>query len=313
MRQFRASASHWTAAEGGAAPHRAPSPMRLARRRGETRTEQQLREHYLIERELADRLRRAPRAERRALYSELYDELFRRVPHHPMLKGAGHAQRQREIERQLAFLRRFLTRESVFVEIGAGDCALAMRAASLVRQVYAIDVSEQITRGVEPPGNFRLILSDGCSIPVPEGSVDVAFSDQLMEHLHPEDATEQLHNIHRSLAPGGIYLCITPNRLYGPCDISAYFDEIATGFHLREYAARDIRRLFAGAGFAELRFYARVRGRYLRIPYVAIAALESVLGALPRSLRKPLLDTAPMRALLELRIAAIKPSKEASR
>lgn len=274
--------------------------------RGEARTEQQLREHYLVERELADRLRRAPRSERRALYSEVYDELFRRVPHHPMLQGAGLAPRQRDIAHQLRFLRRFLTRESVFMEIGPGDCALAMHVAPLVKQVYAIDVSEQLTRGVVPPANFKLILSDGCSIPVPEGSIDVAFSNQLMEHLHPEDAREQLHNIHRSLAPGGIYLCITPNRLYGPCDISVYFDEVATGFHLREYTARDLRALFAGAGFAEVRFYARVRGRFLRCPCWAIAALESTLGALPYSLRKPLADTAPMRALLELRVAAIK-------
>lgn len=283
MRQFRTSASH-----------------------GETRTEQQLLEHYLIERELADRLRRAPRSERRALYSELYDELYRRVPHHPMLQGTGVAPRHGEIARQLRFLRRFLTRDSVFLEIGAGDCALAMRAASLVKQVYAIDVSEQITRGIAPPGNFQLILSDGCSIPVPESSIDVAFSDQLMEHLHPEDAREQLRNIYRTLAPGGTYICITPNRLYGPCDISTYFDEIATGFHLREYTARDIRQLLASAGFAEVRFYARVRGRFLRCPYGAIAVLESALGALPYSLRKPLAGTAPMRALLELRVAAIK-------
>jgi hypothetical protein len=31
-----------------------------------------------------------------------------------------------------------------------------------------------------------------------------------MEHLHPEDAFEQLRNIIRALAPGGRYVCITP-------------------------------------------------------------------------------------------------------
>jgi SAM-dependent methyltransferase len=274
--------------------------------RGEPRTEQQLREHYLVERELADRLRRAPRSERRVLYSEVYDELFRRVPHHPMLQETGHAPRPSNIARQLRFLRSLLSRDSVFMEIGPGDCALAVHVASLVKQVYAIDVSEQITRGVAPPANFKLILSDGCSIPVPEGSVDVAFSDQLMEHLHPEDATEQLHNIYRSLAPGGIYLCITPNRLYGPCDISAYFDEVATGFHLREYTARDMRQLLIGAGFADVRFYAGASGRFLRCPYWVIAVLESALGALPPALRNRIADTKLMRALLGLRVAAIK-------
>jgi len=285
---------------------RARLRMRVAPARGETRTRQQLREHYLIERELADRLRSAPRSQRGALYSELYDELFRRVAHHPMLHAGDHPQREHEIARALCFVRSFLSNESVFMEIGAGDCALALRAALLAKQVYAIDVSEEITRSVVPPGNFRLILSDGCSTPVPEGGIDVAFSNQLMEHLHPEDAREQLRNIYRSLAPGGIYLCITPNRMYGPHDISVHFDEIATGFHLREYTARDIRKLFVDAGFAEVRFYASARGRFLRCPYWAIAALESALGALPCSLRKRLADTRPLRAVLGLWVAAIK-------
>jgi len=285
---------------------RARLRMRVAPARGETRTKQQLREHYLIERELADRLRSAPRSERGALYSELYDELFRRVAHHPMLHAGDHPQREHEIARALCFVRSFLSNESVFMEIGAGDCALALRAALLAKQVYAIDVSEEITRSVVPPGNFRLILSDGCSTPVPEGGIDVAFSNQLMEHLHPEDAGEQLRNIYRSLAPGGIYVCITPNRMYGPHDISVHFDEIATGFHLREYTARDIRKLFVDAGFAEVRFYASARGRFLRCPYWAIAALESALGALPCSLRKRLADTRPLRAVLGLWVAAIK-------
>ena len=300
------SVSHATPPEGGAMQDRARLRMRVAPARGETRTRQQLREHYLIERELADRLRSAPRSERGALYSELYDELFRRVAHHPMLHAGDHPQREHEIARALCFVRSFLSNESVFMEIGAGDCALALRAALLAKQVYAIDVSEEITRSVVPPGNFRLILSDGCSTPVPEGGIDVAFSNQLMEHLHPEDAGEQLRNIYRSLAPGGIYVCITPNRMYGPHDISVHFDEIATGFHLREYTARDIRKLFVDAGFAEVRFYASARGRFLRCPYWAIAALESALGALPCSLRKRLADTRPLRAVLGLWVAAIK-------
>jgi hypothetical protein len=38
--------------------------------------------HYRIERELADRLRRASKSERRHLYTEVYNELFVSVPNH---------------------------------------------------------------------------------------------------------------------------------------------------------------------------------------------------------------------------------------
>ena len=286
--------------QGGHAP-------RNDQRTGDTRTREQIQEHYLIERELADRLRLSPRPQRRGLYCEVDDELFRRVPHHPQLKGVDRGARQREIDGMIGLLRGFLTPSTVLMEIGAGDCALAIHAAPMVKEVHAIDVSEQITQGVSSPANFRLVLSDGCNVPVPEGSIDVAFSNQLMEHLHPDDALDQLHNIHRSLAPGGIYICITPNRLHGPHDVSKHFDHVATGFHLLEYTARDIRRLFETAGFANIRFYAGARGMFLRVPYWLIALVEAGLSALPPAYGRLIARSGPMRALLGLRVAAARP------
>src|SRR3712207_8321428 len=64
------------------------------------------------------------------------------------------------------------------------------------------------------------------------------FRSQLMEHLHPEDAAEQLANIARALAPGGVYVCVTPNRLYGPSDISMYFDDVRSEEHTSELQSR---------------------------------------------------------------------------
>jgi SAM-dependent methyltransferase len=281
-----------------------PKALRVPIARGELRDEAQLREHYQIERELADRLRCAGREERRRLYALLYDELYRRVPHHPMNRPQ-HG-RALGVERDAAFLRRFLRPSSVFMEIGAGDCALSCLLAADVRRVVAIDVSGEIMRLAPPAANVERVLSDGTSIPVPPGSVDVAFSDQLMEHLHPDDAAEQLRNIYRSLAPGGTYVCITPNRLYGPRDISGYFDDVATGFHLREYAAAELRALFRSTGFSRLRFYAGARGWFVPMPSPVLLAAEAALGALRPGARRRLAGAAPVRALLGLRVAAIK-------
>jgi SAM-dependent methyltransferase len=273
---------------------------------GERRSEAQLREHYLVERELADRLRRAGRDERRALYPLLYDELFRRVPNHPMNRPKLYG-RARGVERDVAFLRRLLRPTDVFLEIGAGDCALSCAVARLVRRVVAVDVSEEMMRtAVTPPANVERVLSDGTSIPVGRESVDLAFSDQLMEHLHPDDAVEQLKNIHRALKPGGTYVCITPNRLYGPRDISGYFGDVAAGFHLREYTARELRDLFRAAGFRRARFYVGARGWFLPAPSPAVFAAERTLGRLPGRARRRIADTAPVRALLGLRVAAVK-------
>jgi SAM-dependent methyltransferase len=266
--------------------------------------------HYRIERELAGRLRHAPRAERRALYTEVYQELFQRVPEHPQLRAraefASLARRHREVERQVGFLVPLLKRGDVFMEVGAGDCALAVAMTAHARKVLAIDVAEDIVRKKGLPDNFQLILSDGCSIPVPPCSVQLAFSDQLMEHLHPDDAVAQLAEIQRSLAPGGRYVCITPNKLYGPSDVSGHFDAVASGLHLREYSAEELAALLKEAGFGKVSFYAGARGVYRRMPYSLVSLLEKALKAIPGKAGRRIARFAPMRALLGLRVVAEK-------
>src|SRR5688572_17260472 len=184
--------------------------------RARPRTPDRVKTHYLVEREIADRLRKAgSREERRAIMSTMYQELFERVPDHPRLlvRPDAPAERARDVDWNFAQLKPYLRPGCTFLEVGAGDCVLARRVAPIAGQVYAVDISDQ-TLGLPLPSNVSLVISDGCSIDVPEGSVDVAFSDQLMEHLHPDDAREQLANIRRALKPGGTYVCITPNRLY---------------------------------------------------------------------------------------------------
>lgn len=271
------------------------------------RSPERLRAHYRVERKLADRLRRAPDAEaRRRIFATMYDDLFRAVPDHPRLRARSEAlaERARDVDWDLAQLRPYLETGCTFLEVGAGDCALSTRVAEGARTVYAVDISDQAARPLPP--NVRLVVSDGTSIPIPPGSVDLAFSDQLMEHLHPDDARLQLANIHRALRPGGVYFCITPNRLYGPSDISAYFDDEARGFHLREYSLREIVAILREAGFPGMRTYVGARGFFIRFPRVLLVALEAALETLPAKMRRRIAGTKPMRALLGIRIAAVK-------
>lgn len=214
-----------------------------------SRSPAQVREHYEVEKRLATQLREASKDDRKRLYSELYDELFQRVPYHPLLtRKTDPAARARTIRENMLVLKHFLSPTKTYAEIGPGDCTTAMEVARHVKRVYAVDVSEEVTRLENAPSNFELIISDGTSVPVPEGSVDVVFSNQLMEHLHPDDAPEQLHNIYRALAPGGVYICLTPNGFTGPHDVSKYFDDVATGFHLKEYTTTELHDLFRAVG-----------------------------------------------------------------
>jgi len=281
--------------------------MHTKRPKSETRTTEQLRQQYELEKELASRLRHASQEERQGLYSSLYDELFKHVPHHPQLTlKAAPEERHEAVLSRLQLLRHFINENTVFMEIGPGDCALSFEVARFVKRVYAVDVSKEITKTSTKPDNFQLVISDGCSIPVPTGSVDVAYSDQLMEHLHPDDALVQLQNIFTALTSTGIYLCITPNRLDGPHDISMYFDDQATGFHLHEYTITELRDLFFRVGFSKVKVYVWKLGFFLMLPLFPFRLLEQMLCALPRPLSKQLSRTRILSWLLYIRMVAIK-------
>ena len=282
-------------------------PQFIRRKREEVRTPDRLRAHYLVERKLADRVRAAGSwEERKAVFATMYDDLFREVPDHPRraaMRADTHA-REQHIDWNLAQLKPYLRPGMTFLEIGAGDCALASRIAADAKQVYAVDISDQCQGKL--PANVKLVITDGRTIDVPAGTVDLAFSDQVMEHLHPDDALEQLRNIHRALKPGGVYMCVTPNRVYGPSDISAFFDDEPRGFHLKEYTLGEIRELFVRAGFRRQHVYIGARGCFLRCPGWFVRGFERTLMALPAVLRRKLADTKVARAMLGLRVAAIK-------
>lgn len=261
---------------------RAPLPPTSAR------STEDVEHQYRVEVELAERLRSAPRKERLGLYGVVYDELFRRVPTHSQLtRKVSDSEKRAANLLRMASVRRFLRADTVFLEIGAGDCSMTMEVAQVVRKSYALDVSREILSGVRHPA-IETVLSDGCSVPVPEGSITLAYSFQVMEHIHPDDAMEQLHNLFRALAPGGSYYCVTPSRLNGPHDVSKYFDTVARGFHLKEYTVTELERLFRDAGFRRIQTFANIRGRSVRLPLGFVKLVEACLERLPASLRRKL-------------------------
>lgn len=270
----------------------------------ETRSREALRRHYEIETALADRLRRAAADERPALYGEVYDELFRRVTDLPKPDPEG---RRREVALQARAVEPFLTRDSVFLEVGAGDGALAFHVAARARRVIAVEASGETAPQGRPEG-FELVLSGSLELPLDDAGVDLAYSCHFLEHLHPDDAPVHAAEVRRVLRPGGRYLCVTPNRLWGPHDVSRYFDDAPAGLHLREYTHGELARMLRRAGFR--RVAALRLGRTPRPAAVTpYAALEGVLGLLPPGGRRRLLPLVlrgrpPFRPLEQVKVVA---------
>ena len=64
-----------------------------------------------------------------------------------------------------------------------------------------------------PPGAEYVRGNLGDLAPVPDGTVDLVFAGQVVEHLWADDLTGFLIHAHRVLRPGGHLVLDSPNRL----------------------------------------------------------------------------------------------------
>lgn len=278
--------------------------LKQQRRLHDARAPERLIAHYTLERELTDRLRQASPEARGRMYTEVYRELFTSLPDHPQKEvRRGDVNRRDSEFYQIA---NELKPNSVFLEIGCGDAAFGFTVAKTVRTVYGLDVTDTLIDFESAPSNFRYLATDGIDIPLPGEKIDFAYSNQVIEHLHPEDAAKQLAEVYRVLKPGARYTCITPSRLTGPHDISCYFDYDATCLHLQEYDYAALRSLFRAAGFRHFSCSVWTRGRQIVLPYWVLRTLEHILLRLPSSTRAALTRPIPIKALFGLNFTALK-------
>lgn len=161
-----------------------------------------------------------------------------RSAHAERLDAAHLDRRRRDVERTLAFLKPRISLESVFMELGCGDCALARKLAGDAERVYALEVSEELMGRLGGPPNLVRVVHDGVRIPVPEASVDLAYSTRLV--------ISQLPGICRALKDGGVYW--TSSK--GP--------------------AAELRAAYLDAGFSKVRFYVGA----VRVPFALACVLD---------------------------------------
>lgn len=264
---------------------------------------------YNVEKQMATKLRNASKSERLVLYKTLYDELFRLFPNHSLLKRKSEGTaRNEEVQSTVKVLKKLgLTQpDFTFLEIGAGDCFLSFELSKYMKQVYALDVSEEVSRHRDAPENFKLIISDGCTIPIDNDTIDVAYSSNLMEHLHPDDAIDQLKNVLKSLKKGGAYYCLTPNRLNGPHDISKFFDQTATCFHLKEYTNGELAKIMRNAGFSKVRKLFVLKSFWKLLPVQTVSWIEWIISMLSYRIRKRIVTLKIIRRLIGVNLVAFK-------
>jgi Methyltransferase domain len=174
------------------------------------------------------------------------------------------------ISAHLALVSRFLHRNSCFLEVGTSDCALSLAVANRVRSVYAVAHSSIMTVSRRLPAHFHLVPAEHPAIPVPQGSVDVAYSSGFVDHLMMEETAEHFVNVRRALAPGGVFVCFAENRLL--------LEDRASG---PPYTFGELRGLLRQAGFRRTAQYMRFAGASVRVRGALASVIESAGRAFP--------------------------------
>jgi SAM-dependent methyltransferase len=237
-----------------------------------------------VEKSIAERLKKSNREKRSLILATMYDELFSKVPDHPRL-----TRRQSEKltslanKSKFAVVRKLLNKSVLFVEFAPGDCRFAFEVAKKVKYSYGIDISDQRNPTDEVPDNFKLIVYDGYNLEQLENnSIDIVFSDQLIEHLHEEDTRLHFELVHRILKVGGKYVFRTPHLLTGPHDVSQYFSYEPECFHLKEWTHTEMKRMLMELEYSGFHTYWNAKGINLRMPNSYFAICELVLGQIPK-------------------------------
>lgn len=261
------------------------------------RTHEQVWRHYEVESDLARQLKQADREERKQIFEVMYDRLFSACPDHPRLTRRSDSSVTAAANREkMAWYGRFYRPDRVVAEFAPGDCEFSRISAPHVRKMYGIDISDQRKHDVEWPSNFELVVYDGYSLPqiAPE-SVDVVFSDQFLEHLHPDDASAHLALAHRILKKGGCYVIRTPHAQSGPWDVSRYFSDVAEGFHLKEWTYTDLSDELRRHGYSKVDAVWSKKRMNVRVPLSAYRIAERVAKGLSKDIIRPVANyLAPM-------------------
>lgn len=143
------------------------------------------------------------------------------------------------------------------LDVGCGDGA------------FLVEVDRKVEHGkltgldaVVPPSDNGIGIdfhaTDIVKFELPD-SYDVAFSDNVIEHIAPADLPFHLESIRSALNPGGTMIVLTPNRLFGPWDVTRIVDDTykgrvpACGTHVCEMTHIELMDLLGRHGFGKFR------------------------------------------------------------
>jgi SAM-dependent methyltransferase len=160
------------------------------------------------------------------------------------LTGFGRARRARTEQSRLGLLMRHASPPGDFLEIGPGHGTLAELAFAAGWRYRGVEASPVLIQELRRKG-LDIIEAWAPPIPVPDGSQDVLYADQVLEHMPGIDAARAfVAEAYRALRPRGVAFIVVPDYLK---ERSFFWDVDYT--HNFVTTERRVRQLLYDGGF----------------------------------------------------------------
>lgn len=222
-------------------------------------TERMILDHWNLEKQLTSELRQSNPESRWATFDSCYTRLYTELDWlNQFTDGADSRSPQ---ERFGSWLELIGPPPKRIYEIGSGKGGLISFLADLGYDCRGTEITrvrgEKLLSESPMSTNLSWGISDGVHLDrfEPPETYDVVVSDQVIEHLHPDDLESHLRSVQAILRKGGRYIFNTPNSYTGPHDVSRVFNRgEAEGMHLKEYTCREMIEIASSAGFGFMRY-----------------------------------------------------------
>lgn len=146
------------------------------------------------------------------------------------------------------------------LDLGCGNGYIAGSLLAQGCEVTGVDASAQgieIARETYPNGTWLQVVVDDSCPPLPGTPYDVVISTEVVEHLYAPKAWARA--AHRSLRPGGLFICSTPYHGYLKNLTLSVFDKwdrhanpMWDGGHIKLWSPRTLSKLLTRTGFEDI-------------------------------------------------------------